>query len=74
MLVKLFPPVGHVLLSSKTYFTKMSIKGGPCNIHFFPLILPAIAAKQCIKFDILATSLLYSVQIATQQQVANCTK
>ena len=27
------PVVGHVLLSSKTYFTKISVKGGPCNIH-----------------------------------------
>ena len=33
--------------------------------HFsFSLILPAIAAKHCIKLDILATSLLYFVQYA----------
>ena len=31
---------------------------------FFP-ILPATAAKQCIKLDILATSLLYLIQFAT---------
>ena len=26
--------LGHVLLSSKTYFNKISVSGGPCNIHF----------------------------------------
>jgi hypothetical protein len=26
--------LGHVLLSSKRYFTKISMSGGPCNIHF----------------------------------------
>ena len=40
--------------------------GGACNIHFvFSLILPAIAAKHCIKLDILATSLFYFAQFAT---------
>ena len=54
-----FPPVVRTYSPEhKNVFTKISVKGGPCNIYFvFSPILPTIAAKQCQKLDILATSL-----------------
>ena len=72
MLVKLFSTsiatLGHILLRSKTHFTKISVKGGGdlvISIFVFYLILHAIAAKHCIKLDILATNLFYFVQFMT---------
>jgi len=58
--------LGHVLLSSNTCFTKISIKGGlVLSLLVSSLILSAVAAKHCIKLDILATSLFYLVQFPT---------
>ena len=56
------PVVGHVLLSSKTYFSKISVSGGPWNIHFcfsylpFALFLIVITARRPLKLAILATN------------------
>ena len=62
-----YQQLGHVYLSSKTYFTKISAKGRPCNIHFcfFPdtyyilPIHPAIAAIHRIKLDVHCAVLQY---------------
>ena len=48
----------------KTYFTKISVSGGPCNIHFCFFLcayysfrfLNVITAKRPLKLDLLATS------------------
>ena len=67
MRLKLLSSSGQDILSSKTYFTKISVKGGLCNIHFvFSLILPAIAAKYCIK----PNSCLYIVYLADFEEIS----
>ena len=58
------PVVGHVLLSSKTYFTKISVSGGPCNIHFCSflcaycsfIVLIVNTTRRPLKLAMLATS------------------
>ena len=67
MRLKLLSSSGQDILSSKTYFTKISVKGGLCNIHFvFSLILSAIAAKYCIK----PNSCLYIVYLADFEEIS----
>ena len=48
-------------------YTLVNFKENSC-------ILPAITAKQCIKLDILATSLLYSMQISSKSAIYNIKK
>ena len=56
--------LGHVPVISKTYFTKISVSGGPCIIHFCFFLwayysfsfLIVITARRFLKLDMLATS------------------